>query len=62
METWRLSCLSVEELLCLQLLGYSPNQLYEDIEDERFSLKETASTSIHKLDEAKRILDRQKQE
>ena len=59
MEAWRLSYLSVEELLCLQLLGYSPRQLYENMESERFSLKETASMSIRELDKAKRILDRQ---
>ena len=59
METWRVSCLSVEELLCLQLLGYSSKQLYEDMEGERYSLKETASMSIRELDKAKRILDRQ---
>lgn len=53
MEAWRLSCLSIEELLCLQLLGYSPRQLYEDIESERYSLKETASMSIRELDKAK---------
>lgn len=58
-EAWRLSYLSVEELLCLQLLGYSPKQLYEDMESERYSLKETASMSIRELDKAKRILDRQ---
>lgn len=59
MEAWRFSCLSVEELLCLQLLGYSSKQLYEDMESERHSLKETASISIRELDKAKRILDRQ---
>lgn len=59
MGTWRVSCLSVEELLCLQLLGYSSKQLYEDREGERYSLKETASMSIRELDNAKRILDRQ---
>ena len=59
MEAWRLSCLSIEELLCLQQLGYSLRQLYEDIESERYSLKETASMSIRELDKAKRILDRQ---
>ena len=58
-EAWRLSYLSVEELLCLQLLGYSSKQLYEDMESERYSLKETASMSIRELDKAKRILDRQ---
>ena len=52
METWRVSCLSVEELLCLQLLGYSSKQLYEDMEGERYSLKETASMSIRELDKA----------
>ena len=59
MEAWRLSYLSVEELLCLQLLGYSYKQLYENMESERYSLKETASMSIRELDKAKRILDRQ---
>ena len=59
MGTWRFSCLSVEELLCLQLLGYSPKQLYEDMESEKYSLKETASMAIRELDKAKRILDRQ---
>ena len=59
MEAWMVSCLSVEELLCLQLLGYSPKQLYEAIGGEAYSLKETASTSIRELDKAKRILDRQ---
>lgn len=59
MEAWRLSFLSVEELLCLQLLGYSSKQLYENVESERYSLKETASMSIRELDKAKRILDRQ---
>lgn len=58
-EAWRVSCLSVEELLCRQLLGYSSKQLYEDMEGERYSLKETASMSIRELDKAKRILDRQ---
>lgn len=58
-EAWRVSCLSVEELLCLQLFGYSSKQLYEDMEGERYSLKETASMSIRELDKAKRILDRQ---
>lgn len=58
-EAWRVSCLSVEELLCLQLLGYSSKQLYEDMEGERYSLKETASMSIRELDKAKRVLDRQ---
>lgn len=58
-EAWRVSCLSVEELLCLQLLGYSSKQLYEDMEGKRYSLKETASMSIRELDKAKRILDRQ---
>ena len=59
MGTWRFSCLSVEKLLCLQLLGYSPKQLYEDMESEKYSLKETASMAICELDKAKRILDRQ---
>lgn len=59
MGAWRLSFLSVEELLCLQLLGYSFKQLYENMESERYSLKETASMSIRELDKAKRILDRQ---
>lgn len=57
MEEWRLSCLSVEELLCLQLLGDSPKQLYEDMESERYLLKETAPMFIRELDKVKRILD-----
>ena len=56
MEAWMFSCLSVEELLCLQLLGYSPKQLYEA---KGYSLKETVAMSIRELDKAKRILDRQ---
>ena len=40
-------------------VGYSSKQLYEDMEGERYSLKETASMSIRELDKAKRILDRQ---
>lgn len=59
MEAWRHSYLSVEELLCLQLLKYSPKQLYENMESERYSLKGTASISIRELDKAKRILVRQ---
>ncbi len=51
--------LSVEELLCLQLLGYSPKQLYKDIEEDAYSLKEKVFISIRKLDKAKQILDRQ---
>lgn len=55
---WRASCLSVEELLCLQLRGYSSRQLYENIENNG-SLKPVAAKYIHELDKAKRILDRQ---
>ena len=58
MEAWRASCPLVEELLCLQLLGYSSRQLYEDMESDG-SLKAVASESIRELDKAKRILDRQ---
>lgn len=58
MEAWRASCLSNEELLCLQLLGYSSKQLYENIENNS-SLKAVAVKSMHELDRAKRILDRQ---
>lgn len=53
MEAWRLSCLSIEELLCLQQLGYSLRQLYEDIESERYSLKETASMTIRETRQGK---------
>lgn len=55
---WRASCLSVEELLCLQLLGYSHGQLYEEMGNDD-SLKTVVSESTHELDKAKRILDRQ---
>lgn len=58
MEGWRDSCLSIEELLCLQLLGYSSRQLYGEMEYGG-SLKAVVSKSIHELDKAKRILDRQ---
>ena len=58
MEGWRDSCLSIEELLCLQLLGYSPRQLYGEMEYND-SLKAVVSKSIHELDKAKRILGRQ---
>ena len=31
---WKASCLSVEELLCLQLLGYSSRQIIERVNPE----------------------------
>ena len=58
MEGWRNSCLSIEELLCLQLLGYSSRQLYGKMEYGG-SLKAIVSKSTSELDKAKRILDRQ---
>ena len=58
MEMWRASCLSVEELLCLQLLGYPHGQLYVGMVNDG-SLKTVVSESTHELDKAKRILDRQ---
>lgn len=58
MEKWRDSCLSIEELLCLQLLGYSSRQLYGEMEYGG-SLKAIVSKSTSELDKAKRILDRQ---
>ena len=58
MEVWRDSYLSIEKLLCLQLLGYSPRQLYEEMEYAG-SLKAVVSKSTSELDKAKRILDRQ---
>lgn len=58
MEGWRDSCLSIEELLCLQLLGYSSRQLYGEMEYDG-SLKAVVSKSTCELDKAKRILDRQ---
>lgn len=58
MEVCRASFPSVEELLCLQLLGYSSRQLCENIGNNS-SLKAVAAKSIHELDKAKRILDRQ---
>ena len=57
-EAWKASCPSNEELLCLQLLGYSSRQLYENIENNS-SLKSVADKYIHELDKAKCILDRQ---
>ncbi len=48
----------MEELLYLQLLGYSSKQIYEVIQTE--DLPNTmVSMSIYELDKAKRILDRQ---
>ena len=58
MEVWRDSYLSIEKLLCLQLLGYSSRQLYEEMEYAG-SLKAVVSKSTSELDKAKRILDRQ---
>ena len=58
MEKWRNSCLSIEELLCLQLLGYSSRQLYGEMEYND-SLKDIVSKSTSELDKAKRILDSQ---
>lgn len=57
-EAWKASRPSTEELLCLQLLGYSSRQLYENIENNS-SLKAVAAKSIHELGKAKRLLDRQ---
>ena len=57
---WKASCLSVEELLCLQLLGYSSQQIINWNEPEyNEQLRRTAKKAIRELDKAKRILDRQ---
>ena len=57
---WKASCLSVEELLCLQLLGYSSRQIVERVNPEvNEQLKRTAVKATRELDKAKRILDRQ---
>lgn len=57
---WKASCLSVEELLCLQLLGYSSRQIIERVNPEVYErLKRTAAKATRELDKAKRILDRQ---
>lgn len=57
---WKASCLSVEELLCLQLLGYSSRQIVERVHPEvNERLKRTAVKATRELDKAKRILDRQ---
>lgn len=58
MKGWRETYLSVEELLCLQLLGYSSRQIYEGMESCDF-LKAVVSKSIGEFDKAKRILDKQ---
>lgn len=50
--------IAVEELLCLQLLGYSSSQIYETIQIEG-PLNTMAFISIRELDKARRILDRQ---
>ena len=57
---WKGSCPSVEELLCLQLLGYSSLQIVERINPEiNERLKRMAAKATRELDKAKRILDRQ---
>lgn len=57
---WKASCLSVEELLCLQLQGYSSRQIIERVNPEvNEQLKRTAAKATRELDKAKRILDRQ---
>ena len=59
-DTLRASCLSVEELLCLQLLGYSSRQIVERVNpDVNERLKRTAVKATREFDKAKRILDRQ---
>lgn len=50
--------MAVEELLCLQLLGYSSRQIYEDIQTDGF-LMTVIPKSIRELDKTRRILDRQ---
>ena len=53
---WKASCLSVEELLCLQLLGYSSRQIIERVNPEvNEQLKRTAAKATRELDKAKRI-------
>lgn len=57
---WNASCLLVEELLCLQLLGFSSRQIVERVNPEvNELLKRKAAKATRELDRAKRILDRQ---
>ena len=57
---WEAPCLSVEELLCLQLLGYPSRQIVERVNPEvNERLKMTAAKASRELDKAKRILNRQ---
>ena len=57
---WKASCLSVEELLCLQLLGYPSRQIVERVNPEvNERLKRTGAKATRELDKAKRILDKQ---
>lgn len=58
MEGWRDSCLSIEELLCLQLLGYTSRQLYGEMKYAG-ALKTLVSKSTSELAKARRILGRQ---
>lgn len=51
--------LSVEELLCLQLSGYSSRQIMQAGIEEAARLSITALKAARELDKAKRILDRQ---
>ena len=56
---WKASCPSVEELLCLQLSGYSSRQIVGMGIEGNGQLKETAAKALREMDKARRILDRQ---
>ena len=56
---WKASCPSVEELLCLQLSGYSSRQIVGMGIEGNGQLKETAAKAQREMDKARRILDRQ---
>ena len=56
---WKASCPSVEELLCLQLSGYSSRQIVGMGIEGNGQLKEKAAKAQREMDKARRILDRQ---
>ena len=56
---YRLPALTVEELLCLQLSGFTLKQLQDDKVDTEHYLREIIRNDVRKWDKARRILERQ---
>lgn len=59
MAKCRFSALTIEELLYLQLSGFTLRQLQDDTADTEHYLRETIRNNVHKLDKARRILAKQ---